>query len=148
MKQAQSSVEASLIISFMVLVFVMFIGAFTLRLKHAQDMQEIESLERMGQNIRSELLIADSVQNGYQRNFSLPSKVGGLPFNITLINSTQLGVSANHTELVLRTTGSKKLTSVHEIKLKNVSGQLCTGPEYLNTIEKSEDTIKMRCKVL
>ncbi len=146
MRKAQSAVEASLIISFMLLVFVLFVGVFTIRMKYIQDKQQEEGFMIMAENIGSEIEIANNVEKGYQRNFSLPAKAGGLEFNVTLINSTVLG--GNHTELVLQSLASRKLTHVETIKLNNVFGQICTGPEYLNTIKKDKNRIILRCKVL
>ena len=143
MSRAQSSIEAAFIITFMILVLITFVGIMAKRMIETQHENQLDSLEKVGQLLKNEMVLASRVQSGYRREFSVPVKVSGLSYNVTLINSSKL--MANYSEVVLQSTSVKDFSAV-ELLPENVTGWVCVGPNKTNIIVKEEYWIRVRCQ--
>ena len=98
--KAQSSVESALLISFMMLVFVVFMLAVTDRIVDLQEKRDKELLQDIGFVIANELKIAAAAENGYQRTFSVLDTIKGKNFSVVLVDSATMGT--NFSELTLK----------------------------------------------
>jgi hypothetical protein len=143
MKRAQTSIEASLVITFMIFVLVSFMGVLAKRTLETQKDKEMESLEAVAQIIKREIMLADRVQEGYTRNVSLPIRAWELTYNVTLINSTVLG--KNYSELVITANISGDSLSAVELLPANVGGRICAGTNKSITVEKTANKIRVKC---
>ena len=143
MNRAQSSIEAALIITFMMLVMITFVGVIAKRTLETQQQEQLRSLEEVTLLIRNEFDIASGVEPGYRREFSVPVRINGMVYNVTLINSTKL--NSNYSSLVLQTNLTKDYSAVERIH-GNVTGRICVGPNRTNIIVKEENWIRVRCK--
>ena len=141
--KAQTSIEASLIITFMMLMLVSFMGIFAKQTIDTQQDRQVNALESIAEIIQREVALASEVSSGYKRNFSLPTKAGDWSYNVTLINSTTIGT--NYSELIV--TANDTLEKINTVKLlaANVSGRICIGVNLKNMIEKKKDSIHFRC---
>ncbi len=141
--KAQSSIEASLIISFMMFVLVAFVAVVLKRGEYLKYKENEDAIQRLAELIKREIEFADHVETGYTRNFTLPSNFAGLRYNITLINSTML--NANYSELVVTALNTSKSIAAVELLPKNVTGNICSGYNYKNIIKKLSDRVEISC---
>ncbi|RLE42167.1 hypothetical protein DRJ48_04110 [Candidatus Woesearchaeota archaeon] len=143
MKKAQSSIEAALVITFMIFVMITFMGVMVKRMSETEYRQQVLAIERVAGMIKREVELASRVEGGYSRNFTLPLTAGGLRYNVTLINSSSLG--ANYSELVVEALETRQRVSAVEILPKNVSGEFCVGIDLFNHIQKVGGIIRVEC---
>jgi len=138
--KGQSSIEASLIISFMLLVFVAFVGILGKQLVDVSKDNEIQALEKIGDKLFTEVHSATKFEDGYRRNITLPSKVKGKNYTITFLTSV------NHSEMVLTTVGRNNITDVVFLPT-NVTGELKVGNQYINTITSNKGQVELTWQI-
>lgn len=112
-RKAQSGLELIMMVSFTLLIFTSF---YIILLKdnfNTITEQRNSEFQNIADRIGYELDIATSIGPGYSKNFTLPSTVLGLTYNIIIIENL----------VVLNTTQS--YTS--KIITKNITGTIDTG---------------------
>ncbi len=148
--KAQTSIEASLMITFMVFVLVVFMGVFAVKNKDTQTEREQGAFLIIKNILEKEIELAEQVSPGYRRNFSLPVYAGNLIYNVTLINSSELR-KINPTardvkaEIIILANESSKYISSVLLVSANVTGEICVGPDIQNLIEKTIEEVKISC---
>lgn len=148
MKKSQSSIEAALVITFMLFVLAFFVGIMAKKgIAIRQDLEN-RALKGVVGIVERETLSAQKSEDGYIRTFSLPETAEGIPYNLTFINSTTLNATnPDHFELVVDATNYREgLVLVESIKGVG-SGKLCHNESYVNQIRKVNKEIKFECIV-
>jgi|SRR3989338_490810 len=100
-KKSQFSIEFAVLIAFMFLVFVAFIGVITSKVVESKENERLKTAEDIATLAKNEIDLAKSASNGYSRNFELPAKVGGNSYTIKIINNRELVVNYIDKEYVV-----------------------------------------------
>ena len=125
MKKAQSSIEITLLIGFMFLVFNIFLLVIAERMVDVQNQKDRQLIENMGSVIEGEIELAAGVEDGYLRTFEIPKTLKGINYSVTFISSTTMGT--NYSELVLEYVNFTKTYETVKKLPKNVDGAICKG---------------------
>ena len=102
--KSQVSVEMLLLFGFMMAVMMVFLYVITNRITDAQQAKERAQIDDLSASIDSEIKLAVSVTGGYRREITLPNTAGGLSYDVIFLDAAT--IQGNHTELVLRLTGT------------------------------------------
>ncbi len=124
--RGQFSIELVPFIILGAILLLLFVIIIAGRLTGVQNRGEQEQLQRIVEQVHTEVSIAASVNNGYARNFTLPTKIGSATYSV--------GILKNHT--VQATTESFEASIV----TFNVSGQPVPGN---NQLRKNNDIITL-----
>lgn len=76
--------EFMLLVSFMLMIFVIFFGIIQYRMAEATHDKEIDLLRQVGDSIKNEFALADIVEDGYEREFEIPTTIIGREYIIKL----------------------------------------------------------------
>jgi len=136
MKKAQSSIEVTLLIGFMFLVFNIFLLVIAERMVDVQNQKDSQLIDDMGSVIEGEITLAAGVEDGYSRIFEIPKTLKGINYSVRLINSSIMGT--NYSELVLKYIDFTKTYETVKLLPKNVEGIIDKGE---NSILKKDGII-------
>jgi hypothetical protein len=87
---SQASLEFTVLLSFLFLVFVTMFIVLGVRMSHINRDKNIEALGQVKTIIMDEVWLGATVEDGYKRQFQLPREVNGLSLNISVENDTFL----------------------------------------------------------
>ncbi len=90
---AQSATEFIVLASFMLFVIVGFFAITTSNMLRAKEDSNMKVSQDIAEFVNNELEIAKSVNNGYKRNFTLPSTVNGIDYSINITDGRELTVN-------------------------------------------------------
>ncbi len=122
--KAQVSMEFVFLVSLAFMVMTVFIASTRSEFDELRSEEERTLVRDVGMMVHSELVIASTVEEGYQRTFSIPQKLdGSIDYDIEIINNT----------LISYTEGYESVFSI-----PSVTGQMQKGN---NTINKTNSTI-------
>lgn len=134
--RGQTAIESAMLISMMMAVMVIFALFMTERVATIREEKDKALLEEMTDVIRNEIFLASTAQSGYHREFQVPEKLYGKDYQITLTSSadieTQLGYSANFSELVVRYVNYTTTYEVVASLPKDVTGKVRKGANVIN----------------
>ncbi|MFH1398937.1 MAG: hypothetical protein ABIG95_02405 [Candidatus Woesearchaeota archaeon] len=99
MRNAQSSIEFALLVTFMFLIFTVFFVAVSDRLASIYKEREIILLEELGAYVQNELRLAGSAVDGYYREFEVPLDLNGYDYEIIIQDYAAEGL--NQTDLIV-----------------------------------------------
>ncbi len=85
MKKAQTSMEFVILTGFMILAFLSFYIVIQAKLVEANRDQTDSAAKDIETVVINELKVAESVTDGYYREFQLPQNVNGVQYNISII---------------------------------------------------------------
>ncbi len=91
-KKSQFSIEFAVLIAFMFLVFVAFIGVITSKVAESEENERLKIAEDIATLAKNEIELAKSASNGYSRNFDLPARIKGDSYSIEVIGNRELVV--------------------------------------------------------
>jgi hypothetical protein len=126
-KKSQFSIEFAVLIAFMFLVFVAFIGVITSKVVESKENVRLKIAEDIATLARNEIELARSASDGYTRNFQLPVKISGNSYTIRIIDNRELVVNYIDKEYVL-------------FLQENIQGNLNPGA---NTIRKEAGIVRI-----
>jgi hypothetical protein len=98
-RKSQSSLEFTVIISFMFIVFLSFFYVIGNRLVQIKEDNDRMLLEDFGDYLKNEIGFASASVDGYERSFEVPSTLSGRNYHIKINDYSMVGI--NHTELEL-----------------------------------------------
>src|SRR3989344_8447674 len=93
MKKSQVSFEFMLIFTLIFLVIVGLLYISNRRLSEIADQREYLFMQGLANSIKNEIVLASSVNNNYIRKFSLPNKLGGRAYNISIEEGDSLVIN-------------------------------------------------------
>ena len=128
MRKAQSAVEFIFLVSFMLLVIVGFFAITSSKTLEAQEEGNKKIAETISDMAFKEIEIAQSVNDGYTRYFTMPPTVNGISYSIWIIDNKELVVKYADYEYV-------------KFIPANISGNISIG---INRLEKSNGIIYLR----
>ena len=91
--KSQFSIEFAVLIAFMFLVFVAFIGIITSKVVESKENERLKIAEDIAALAKNEIDLAKSASDGYARNFELPAKISGNSYTIQIIDNRELVVN-------------------------------------------------------
>lgn len=100
-KKSQSSLEFVVLVSFMLAVFMLFFVVSGSRILSLQGDKDGRTAKNFMSTIESEIKSAAYVNNGYSREFTLPSKIDGNPYNITILGGRELVLNYKDAEYLV-----------------------------------------------
>lgn len=124
-KNAQSSVEFSIIVGAVLVAFITFLGILTQTIGTKNIEKRNTEFFELATSVQNELNIAAKTSNGYKRTFTIPDKIEGIDFTIEITAGS----------VYLHSEEGKYATSIPGQK---VEGQLRHGQ---NIIRKEEGVI-------
>lgn len=128
MPKAQSAVEFIFLASFMLLVIVGFFAVTSSKTLEAQEEGNKKIAETIADIAFKEIEIAQSVNDGYTRNFTMPPTINGIIYSIQLIDNKELVVKYVDYEFV-------------KFIPANISGNISKG---VNIISKANGIVYLR----
>lgn len=94
--RGQASVEFTLLLTFLFLIFVTTYIVLGERMIHINQQKRDERVMEIQKTIIDEIKLAQSVENGYKRPFYLPRQIMGKPYTIEIVNHTALIISIDN----------------------------------------------------
>ena len=91
--KSQFSIEFIVLIAFMFLVFVAFIGVIASKVVESKENERLKIAQDIATLAKNEIDLAKSASNGYSRNFELPVKISGNSYTVGIINNRELVVN-------------------------------------------------------
>jgi hypothetical protein len=93
MKKGQLVMEFMMMLALAVIVGVLYLAITNELLMGASEHQRIAALDDLGYRVQDEAILAASVENGYERNITLPDRVDRFEYNISC-DSTMLALTS------------------------------------------------------
>jgi hypothetical protein len=115
-RKAQTSMEFVILTGFMLLAFLIFYIVIQSKLVEANDNNMDASAEQVELLVVNELKLAESVTDGYYREFELPSKINGIDYNIYITPGV-----ASTPEIVIKYNGKERVYFVPQGYVNNNS---------------------------
>jgi len=139
MKNAQSAVEAAIIISIMTLMLIVFLLVIFEKNIEVNEQRQQRLIDDIAFIVKAEAGMAVKAEDGYNRTFNLPEELENWAYSIQLIDSSVL---INHTEIILSLENPNAPYENAVILPKNVLGEICRGK---NTMTKQEGLVVISC---
>ena len=126
---AQFAIEFTTLIAFMFIIFLGFTAVITTKILDAKENERQQISENVAQLAKNEIELAQSVSDGYNRNFTLPVKINGNNYTISILDNREIVVNYLDKEYVTFLKGSiiGNLTAGKNSLRKN------SGIVYVNT---------------
>jgi hypothetical protein len=135
MKKAQTSMEFVILTGFMLMAFLVFYIVIQSKLVEANRGSADKAAKQVETMVVNELKVAESVTDGYYREFELPQRVNGINYNIQILS----GVS-NTPEIVITYYNKER---VYFVSQGYVDG-LSTITKGKNSISKTNGKIMIQ----
>jgi len=146
MKKSQSSIEAALVMSFMLIALSIFIGVIVHRGIILREEAEVQTLVSIADLIKAEIFFAEKAEDGYIREFTLPRSVDGIPFRVQLLNASLLNPgNPQHSELLINATEYKYDLFHVEIMPKSLFGEFCNNDTHYNKVVRNGEQTIVSC---
>lgn len=136
--KAQTAVEVSILITFMILSLTIFLAVISNKLAETADKKEKGILLDMTSVLENEVKLAATSEEGYQRVVTLPPTLEGKPYSAQLL--TAAAISGDHSEIVAKYQDSPG--EVVALLPMGVTGNLCIGS---NLVEKKGNSVMVTC---
>ncbi len=127
-RKGQFALEFIVLVSFMLLIFLGLFAVLSSRILEAKDWENKQIAEELANTVVDEVMLANSVADGYSRNFEVPRKFKGNSYTIEIIGDR---------ELVVNYSGQEHVSFLPS----NVIGNVNSG---LNKIEKIDGIIYLK----
>jgi hypothetical protein len=113
MKKAQISFEFILIFSLVFFALIGFIYLIKTRMAEINEEQDIIAMRNLANSIKSEVLLASSVNNRYLRRFEIPYKINGREYKMWINKNDELTINLFENKKVI-----KEYFTVFPVKVK------------------------------
>lgn len=128
MKKGQSTIEFTVLVSFMILMFSIFFVLIAQKLVDLRFERNNEIARAVKDVIETEFRLAKIAENGYFRQFKLPPIIEGMDYDINITDSKELDIYVGEAQ-------------IHSRIPDNISGYLGKG---LNNVTKNDDLIMVK----
>lgn len=125
LKNSQVAMEFVLLIMLAFMIMIVFIGFARNKMSDLREEEEYVSLKDVTLAVQAEIITAKTVEDGYERTFSIPLNLNGIDYTIGFSNSFIVSESEHH-EYVVR--------------VSPVNGSLNLG---INTIRKENGEVHL-----
>ena len=120
--------EFILLITFMLIVFLGFFAVVSYTITDLEENKKQQAAENIAALVDNEIKLARSVNDGYEKTFTVPKKIEGNNYTISIIENKELVVIYLEYEYVL-------------FLPENIMGNVSTG---LNEIKKNNSIVYLR----
>jgi hypothetical protein len=96
--KGQMSMELIPFVALGLALLIVFVGVMAGRLNSVQNSSEQEALGQVAELLENEIRIAATVQDGYERNFTLPKKIINKHYDIQILASNTISVNTSSFE--------------------------------------------------
>jgi len=127
-KKSQFAMEFILLITFMLIVFLGFFAVVSYTITDLEENKKQQAAENIAALVDNEIKLARSVNDGYEKTFTVPKKIEGNNYTISIIENKELVVIYLEYEYVL-------------FLPENIMGNVSTG---LNEIKKNNSIVYLR----
>jgi hypothetical protein len=134
MRKAQTSMEFVILTGFMIIAFSVFYITIQAKLVEANRDSTDISARQVETLVVNEIKVAESVGDGYYREFELPQRVNGLDYNVSIMSGM-----GGMPEVVVKYNGKERVYFVSQGYVDNES---TVGKGY-NNITKVNGKITM-----
>ncbi|MBI3033552.1 hypothetical protein HYY72_00135 [Candidatus Woesearchaeota archaeon] len=141
-RKGQSSMEAAMLVTVMVIAFTIFLAASSDKLVETKQKRDKDLINDVSSVIETELSLAAASENGYYRKFELPPNLDGRPFEVSISGAGSL--SSEHSEVTLKY-GNGYLDGFEKVIVfpKSINGtRMCSG---INVLEKADGIVNVSC---
>ncbi len=135
-RKAQTSMEFVILTGFMLMAFLIFYIVIQSKLVEANKNTIDLAAKQVETIVVNELKVAESVSDGYYREFELPQRVNGMNYTLSIIPGPSQG-SSDIPEVVIKYNGRERVYFVSQAYVSNLS-KVGKG---LNNISKINGTI-------
>ena len=101
-RRAQIAIEFLITFGFLFFIFILFLGSIAEKYQFLENDKNRLLLKEEAYKLREEIVMANSVENGFHRSFIVPSALEGLNYSIQIINQTVLVVESSQDEFSIR----------------------------------------------
>src|SRR3989338_2952320 len=141
MKKGQSATESMVLITLLTFLLIASLAAVSDDIIRASNSKYENLLNELSEVIEREAQIALSSEDGYYHQFTLPPTLNGLPYIVSVTNSTLISGQANFTLLGVASQKAGLPLNVTKALARDVRGTVVRG---VNTIGKEENIIVLR----
>lgn len=128
--------EFVILTGFMLLAFLVFYIVIQSKLVEANQNSVDVAAKQVETIVVNELKVAESVSDGYYREFELPQRVNGMDYTLEIIPGPSMG-SSDIPEVVIRYNGRERVYFVSQAYVSNLS----TVGKGTNNISKTNKVI-------
>lgn len=125
-KKSQSAMEFVSLASFMLVLIVAFFAVANSKVLEAKEQSNAKIAEDISELAYREIRIAQSVNDGYERAFTVPQTINGVDYSIKIIDDRELIVNYLGYEY------TKFLPS----NVKCITSAVCSNIKRKNTVSK------------
>ena len=93
--KSQSSVEFFMLVGLAFLAVIIFVGASANEMKEFKDERDFLLIKDLGLKLQSEIGIASYVEDGYERNFTLPDRLESTVDYYILTKNTSISINSS-----------------------------------------------------
>lgn len=97
MGRGQISLELIILFTFIVLVFIAFLGIVQTKILEQREERSVDLYAQLTDIVEREVLLAERVRPGYRRQFELPPTLEGEAYELTLEDGDTLVIKGNAT---------------------------------------------------
>lgn len=128
MKKSQSAVEFSLLLAFMLLALVVFVGIANTKMDEVTGKRNQKILNDLAGVVKSEMELATMSEPGYNRTFNLPSRMNQKEYTIYFKNGSSLGTDFSTITVYFN---DEPETEVTIFTSPNITGKIFKGANYI-----------------
>lgn len=137
MTKGQVSAEFIGVMTIMFIILTVFSVVILVRTIELQDQKNWNRIIQLGEIIASEIRLADTMHDGFARQFWIPQSLDGFSYTTEVFAADD--VNRNKTTIQIRYTGGLNNTVPYSLNLpKKVRGNVTTG---FNNISKMDGVI-------
>jgi hypothetical protein len=134
-RKAQTSMEFVILTGFMIMTFLVFYIVIQAKLVDANRDKTDQAAKQVENLVVNEIKLAESVTDGYYRQFELPQSINGANYSIDIIPG-----AGNTPEIVIRYAGRERVYFVQQGYVKGSS----TVGKGMNNVTKNGGNITMQ----
>lgn len=135
MKKAQTTTEFMILMGVMMLIFIIFFTVIGQRMVRIQIDTNREKVKQFANLVTNEIILAQQVQNSYNRNFFIPDSIDGQEYSISMTRTDETDITKG-VEIVIEYSGESYVKFVDG----KINGTLRKGN---NRIFKQNETIQI-----
>jgi len=119
-KKAQSAVELMIVMGFLILFFIVFIGVIQTKIQEKSDEKKTILIKDIVKTVQEEIDLAVQSSDGYRREFKIPEKILNNDYDISNFEGIVYAKTTNQRHAIA-------------VNIKNVTGNIKqNGIIYLN----------------
>jgi uncharacterized protein (UPF0333 family) len=120
LKKAQTSMEFVILTGFMLLAFLIFYVVIQSKLVEANQNSIDVAAKQVEIIVVNELKVAESVTDGYYREFELPQRINGINYSVAIVPGPSSG-PRDIPEIVITYNGRERVYFISQVYISELS---------------------------